>query len=1153
GECASGFCVSHMGERLCTRACVDDCPDGWLCRDVQGIGGDVTFICVSRTWSLCLPCRDNHDCENLQGQFDHCVVYGGQGRFCGASCGRDEDCPDGHACLEALTVSGWTGLQCMAEAGTCPCSPAGIQRGVPTVCGVSNEWGTCSAERWCTADGLTPCTAATPAPEVCDRADNDCDGTPDDGLPGCCACGNGTCEPQCGEFETCLVDCTIVCGNGKCEITESPLACPEDCCRSAGGAGCGDGACLGFGCGESPATCPADCGTACGNAACDKGESPQSCAADCDWTWCGNGVCDFDEAGPDGCLADCEPACGDCDCEGTEGWLACPVDCGYCGDGVCSPCPSRYESADTCPRDCAPGAEVCNREDDDGDGWTDEEDAAGCLPYRLDSDGDGHGVAAHRCLCGPDGAWRAADDEDCDDDDAAVHPGAVEACNGRDDDCDGVEDEGFPLLETPCDGADDDSCARGKYACSADGTGVECPSETVTGIVEAGNGKDDDCDGLEDEDFPLLGAPCDGPDDDGCANGKYVCGPGGTGVACGGETVPAVEACNGKDDDCGGLEDEDFPLGAPCDGPDDDLCPNGGYVCSADGTGVDCPSETVTSVPEICNGLDDDCDGPADEDFPLLGAPCDGPDDDLCLNGQYACSADGKGVECPSETATSIPETCNGLDDDCDGPADEDFPLGAPCDGPDDDNCSNGQYVCSADGTGVECPSEAVTSIPETCNGLDDDCDGPADEDFPLGAPCDGPDDDLCPNGGYVCSADGTGVECASETVASIPETCNGLDDDCDGGFDEGLAGCPTTDHAGADWVASAATVSGRHVNIGAFGVPAGVTLTVLAFDGTGGGWLHVRARTVSVAGTIDASGKGYGGGGGGGGGAGSAGGGCPETNCGCAAYASGGPGGAGAGGGAAGTAGCNVMDKRAEGGAGGAGGGPHGGAATTRNACTGKSSAGVAGAGGPDGGYAASGANGDTSTDATVGMGSGGAGGGGGSGACWETLYNGAGGGGGGGAGGRGGGAVTLEAAEGTLAVTGSILTTGRAAAGSGTPGGFSCASWSCDWGGNGGSGGTTNGPGGREGGTGGCAGCTGTKQCSGSTSRCYFGGNGGTGGTGAGGGVLLSAPSIDVSGTIDAHGGAGATNGGTVKVLGRDPGTVTGTIRSGRTYVVP
>jgi len=201
--------------------------------------------------------------------------------------------------------------------------------------------------------------------------------------------------------------------------------------------------------------------------------------------------------------------------------------------------------------------------------------------------------------------------------------------------------------------------------------------------------------------------------------------------------------------------------GSPCQKDDD--CPHG-YGCGDGATAGQCLKDTSCQ----CNAK-----------FVAAGYTT------LCYTeNQFGkCEAEVACFEpCPAPEAAL--ETCDDLDNDCDGADDEDWPTKLqPCDGPDPDGCESGQMKCTADGLGVECVGD--TPHPEECNGVDDNCNGETDEGFDPGVPCDGDDGDLCENGTTTCTGDGTGVECVNEAPKDVVEACNGDDDDCDGDTDE--------------------------------------------------------------------------------------------------------------------------------------------------------------------------------------------------------------------------------------------------------------------------------------------------------------------------------------------------------------------------------
>jgi MYXO-CTERM domain-containing protein len=426
-----------------------------------------------------------------------------------------------------------------------------------------------------------------------------------------------------------------------------------------------------------------------------------------------------------------------------------------------------------------PNPEICNAEDDDCDGLTNEGN-----------------VCPNACVPSP------------------------EVCDGCDNDCDGFTDDGIAAI--PCGPAAPPNCA-GTLSCKppvavppggcvVGGGFNSCVSNPMTEVCD---GVDNDCDGSPDDNIPpvVCGAVPGlnyGPNSQ-CQTGTQLCGG-----PCIGVVGPSMEVCDGIDNDCDGVVDDNVPgvnqpcgiNQAPCT-PGATACINGALVCQG-GNGPQ---------PEVCDGADNDCDGLADE-APLADAPapnqngcwtiagncctfqnltwCPPPDATCfdvgtltppCNKGALACSGAG-GWVCQNPKGPVV-EACDGIDNNCDGLVDNgNFPqVGQVC-GSDVGECSPGVIACTA---GVlDCVGD-VPPTPEQCNGLDDDCDTVIDNGIVVGVPCippydmvayPGPRDNLpCQPGLLQC--DGNGGNICVGGVGPMPEICDGIDNDCDGDVDE--------------------------------------------------------------------------------------------------------------------------------------------------------------------------------------------------------------------------------------------------------------------------------------------------------------------------------------------------------------------------------
>ena len=496
-----------------------------------------------------------------------------------------------------------------------------------------------------------------------------------------------------------------------------------------------------------------------------------------------------------------------------------------------------------------PGAvEICDNIDNNCDGMVDE--GFSLTTYFNDADNDGYGTWANNFCVDPGMGWSLVDG-DCVEWDAAINPGATEICNGIDDNCDGTIDEGFAgslvyFFDNDADGYGNNF--NNKQFCSDPGfpwtlSNGDCDDWNPAvnpSATEVCNGMDDNCDGAVDEGFATTTYYADADGDAFGRDGNITesCfDPGAGWVLIGGDcddnnpaiNPTAIEICNEIDDNCDGVVDEGsvkttYFWDGDTDGFGDwsqDYCvdPGAPYVLA----GGDCQDWNATVYPgalELCDGLDNNCDGNVDEGLtPDPGADYWFDNDGDTYGGAYAgfltCTAGPNVVtndaDCDDNNATINPGAaevpCNGLDDNCDGVVDEGGPfvVYADMDG-DGFGSMTAEFFCADPGAPYltvsgDCDDTNPGAYPgalEICNGIDDNCDGVADEGFsPVNYFADGDADGFgndatllvaCvdPGAPYVT----TGGDCNDGDATINPgatEVCDGIDNDCSGLADDGI------------------------------------------------------------------------------------------------------------------------------------------------------------------------------------------------------------------------------------------------------------------------------------------------------------------------------------------------------------------------------
>ncbi len=690
---SGNLCLDISGVLSCGRDCSSvACPNGYDCLEVTSVEGVVANQCV--------PINGHCQCtpENANKAFS-CTVSNDSG-----SCQGQQICQEDGA-MTACDAPTPEPEQCDDKDNDCD---GFVDEQVDLdSCTVENEFGTCVGQRVCNPGKGESCTAPIPAPETCDTLDNDCDGVADEDFKD--ADGNygllehcGACNQNClgkfahaGELACDLAEGEATCKLISCEtgyvLAQGSLCLPpihhlcEPCTGHEACVGAND-KCLQMNPADTQTFCGRDCGL--------DNEYQVDCPTGYD---CQEVVVDGDST------SQCVPTNSTCDCSLLSQGQVKPCqsanDFGTCyGVATCDP--------DQGWADCSakiPSQELCDGFDNDCDGLIDEGLTGD--PCEVEND---FGTCLGSSVC------KGQDGVSC----TAAIP-SQELCDGMDNDCDGGIDEDFATNILGDDGQVV-SLVYDFHEAHCGGCKIPCqPTGAALAVECAGNGGVGYC---------KVTA---------CKPGYYVyegkaCLPIPQATLC--LPCQADEDCLGPADSCLSYESGDF-CGRDCS--QDSLYSVGapgdpGYCSGTEGEQGCCPGGYLCQQGQ-CRRESNDCAC----DAPGKLQPCQVANDQGTCQGYRVCvpaGPDAGWLDC--NALTPAQEICDGIDNDCDGLIDglddsvaTDGLVGFPACENVSEACS-GEWLCAPLAGLYQWTCTAPIPNQELCNGLDDDCDGEVDETF---------------------------------------------------------------------------------------------------------------------------------------------------------------------------------------------------------------------------------------------------------------------------------------------------------------------------------------------------------------------------------------------------------------------------------------